>query len=121
MLTFRLASYRSGPAYIDKDRASALLAKELHADVFAMLIDVDAVYVDYGKPTQRALRAVSSSELAGYAFPAGSMGPKVESACDFAQTTSNIVVIGSLSNIPGLIQGTADARVSVHQSAVAVC
>lgn len=107
-------------AVIDKDRASALLAKELHADVFAMLTDVDAVYVDYGKPTQRALRTISPAELAGYAFPAGSMGPKVESACDYAQATGKSAMIGSLSNVAGLVNGTAGTTVTVRQDALAV-
>ncbi|HKS69497.1 MAG TPA: carbamate kinase [Ktedonobacterales bacterium] len=107
-------------AVIDKDRASALLAKELHADVFAMVTDVDAIYVDYGKPSQRALGTTSPAELAGYAFPAGSMGPKVESACDFAQATGNSAVIGSLANVAGLVNGTAGTRVTVRQDAFAV-
>jgi len=107
-------------AVIDKDRASALLAKELHADVFAMVTDVDAVFVDYGKPSQRALGAISPSELEGYVFPAGSMGPKVESACDFAQVTGNTAVIGSLSNVAGLVQGTAGTRVTVRQDIAVV-
>lgn len=107
-------------AVIDKDRASALLAKELHADVFAMVTDVDAIYVDYGKPSQRALGTISPAELAGYAFPAGSMGPKVESACDFAQATGNSAVIGSLPNVAGLVNGTAGTTVTVRQDAFAV-
>ena len=107
-------------AVIDKDRASALLAKELHADVFAMVTDVDAVFVDYGKSSQRALGTISPSELEGYAFPAGSMGPKVESACDFAQVTGNTAVIGSLSNVAGLVQGTAGTRVTVRQDGAVV-
>lgn len=107
-------------AVIDKDRASALLAKELHADVFAMVTDVDAIYVDYGKPSQRALGTISPAELAGYAFPAGSMGPKVESACDFARATGNSAMIGSLSNVAGLVNGTAGTTVTVRQDAFAV-
>lgn len=107
-------------AVIDKDRASALLAIDLHADVFAMLTDVDAVYVDYGKPSQRVLGAISPDELEHYAFPAGSMGPKVESACAFARSTGKTAIIGSLSNVAGLINRTAGTRVTVHQSAVSV-
>ena len=41
---------------IDKDLASELLARELDADLFVMLTDADAVYVDWGKPTQKAIR-----------------------------------------------------------------
>ena len=41
---------------IDKDLATELLARELGADLYVMLTDADAVYVDWGKPTQRAIR-----------------------------------------------------------------
>jgi carbamate kinase len=105
-------------AVIDKDRASALLAVDLHADVFAMVTDVDAVYVDYGKPTQRALGAVSPDDLERYGFPAGSMGPKVESACMFARETGHTAIIGSLSNAAGLVSGTAGTRIAAEQKSV---
>ncbi|HEX8033707.1 MAG TPA: carbamate kinase [Ktedonobacterales bacterium] len=107
-------------AVIDKDRASALLAVDLHADIFAMVTDVDAVYVDYGKPSQRALGTISPAELEHYVFPNGSMGPKVESACAFARATGHPAIIGSLSNIAGLVDGTAGTRVTVEQSTVTV-
>jgi carbamate kinase len=107
-------------AVIDKDRASALLAKELLADCFVMLTDVDAVYVDYGAPSQRALGLVSPAELERYPFPAGSMGPKIESACAFARSTGNTAIIGSLSDVTGLISGVTGTRVSLHQNAVMV-
>jgi carbamate kinase len=105
-------------AVIDKDRASALLAKELHADLFVMLTDVDAVYEDYGSPSQRALGQVSPTELERYEFPAGSMGPKIESACEFARATGNTAIIGSLSDIAGLVNGTTGTRVFTQHSAV---
>ena len=72
---------------IDKDRASALLAKEIGADTFVVATDADAVYLDWGKPEQRAIRSASPDALDAYSFPAGSMGPKVEAAQDFARTT----------------------------------
>src|SRR5262249_11225996 len=43
-------------AVIDKDLCSELLARELRADLLVMLTDADAVYLDWGKPTQRAIR-----------------------------------------------------------------
>src|SRR3954467_3733108 len=72
---------------IDKDRASALLAEELGADVFVMATDVDAVYLDWGLPGQRPIRESTVSELGARAFSAGSMGPKVEAAVDFVRQT----------------------------------
>ena len=62
---------------IDKDFASELLARELNADLFVMLTDAEAVYVDWGKPTQKAIRRASPTELQTLSFAAGSMGPKV--------------------------------------------
>jgi carbamate kinase len=99
-------------AVIDKDRASALLAKDLHADLYVMLTDVEAVYVDYGQPTQRALGAVPVAEVEQYTFPAGSMGPKVEAACDFARATGKVAVIGSLKEAADLIGGDKGTRVA---------
>jgi len=48
---------------IDKDLASELLARELDADLFVMLTDIDAVYVDWGKPTQKAIRRASPAGI----------------------------------------------------------
>jgi carbamate kinase len=106
-------------AVIDKDRASALLAKELHADKFIMVTDVDSVYLDYGKPSQRALRRVSPDEAERYTFAAGSMGPKVEAACDFARATGKTAIIGSLAHAAALVEGGAGTRVVVDQDAPA--
>ena len=66
---------------IDKDLATELLARELGADLFVMLTDVDAVYLDWGKPTQRAIRRAPPAAMREFPFPAGSMGPKVDAAC----------------------------------------
>src|SRR5215813_888991 len=52
-------------AVIDKDLCSELLARELQADLLVMLTDADSVYVDWGKPTQRAIRRTSPNALAG--------------------------------------------------------
>ena len=62
---------------IDKDRASALLAEELGADLFVMATDVDAVYLGLGDAGQRAIGITTPSAVAALSLPAGSMGPKV--------------------------------------------
>ena len=64
-----------------------------------------------GLPGQRALRHVTPTELARYKFPAGSMGPKVEAACLFAQTTGHRALIGSLENIEAMLEGGAGTEV----------
>lgn len=98
-------------AVIDKDLCSELLARELDADLLVMLTDADAVYVDWGKPTQRAIRSTSPKALAGIHFATGSMGPKVEAACRFATATRKPAVIGALSELNGIIAGEAGTTV----------
>lgn len=77
--------YKGVEGVIDKDLAATLLAKQLNADKLLILTDADAVYLDWGTEQQRALRAVTPVELSEHQFPAGSMGPKVEAAADFAE------------------------------------
>lgn len=99
-------------AVIDKDFASELLARELDADLFVMLTDADAIFVDWGKPTQRQIRQASPSGLAAFSFPAGSMGPKVEAACRFVAETGRIAAIGALRDLPAIVAGKAGTTVS---------
>jgi carbamate kinase len=94
-------------AVIDKDRASALLAKELAADFLILATDVDGVYLDWGKPNAKAIRQIKPEALAEYNFVSGSMAPKVEAAIDFAQVTGKVAAIGSLSQLTEILKGEA--------------
>jgi carbamate kinase len=98
-------------AVIDKDLASALLARELGADVYVMATDVDGVYTAWGTPKQRRIERATPGELRAMTFPAGSMGPKVEAAIEFVEQTGQRVAIGSLEDIDGLVAGTAGTNV----------
>jgi carbamate kinase len=98
-------------AVIDKDFCSELLAREVGADLLVMLTDANAVYVDWGTPTQRAIRRASPGALAGIHFAAGSMGPKVEAACRFAAATGKPAAIGALSDLNLIIAGEAGTTV----------
>jgi carbamate kinase len=99
-------------AVIDKDLASELLAKEIEADLFVMATDVDAVYLDWGTPDQQALTKVTAAELRSGRFPAGSMGPKVDAACRFAEATGKRAAIGALDDIAQIVDGTAGTQVT---------
>jgi carbamate kinase len=99
-------------AVIDKDRASGLLARELGADRFVMATDAPGVYLGWGGPDPQLLDVVSPDELRRHEFAAGSMGPKVEAACDFVDATGNVAAIGDLHDLAGLIEGTAGTQVS---------
>jgi len=99
-------------AVIDKDLASALLAKDLRADALAIVTDVDAVYSGWGTPEQRAIRRATPEALAESEFAAGSMGPKVRAACQFVEETGGIAAIGSISDTPALLTGEAGTLVT---------
>jgi carbamate kinase len=86
-------------AVIDKDLCSALLVEELQADLLVIATDVDAAYVDWNKPTQKAVAAAHPDEIEKRGFAAGSMGPKVQAACEFARNTGRDAVIGALRDI----------------------
>ena len=100
-------------AVIDKDRSSAVLAKDLQADTLIIATDADAVYLDWGSPQQRAIAESEPDALAQHGFAAGSMGPKVEAACDFARSApGKVAVIGALPDLPAILAGTAGTRIS---------
>lgn len=94
-------------AVIDKDLASALLARELKADALLMLTDVDAVYRDWGTPSARAIRRITPQALRELDFAPGSMGPKVRAACEFVEQTGGMAGIGQLSDALAILDGGA--------------
>ncbi len=102
---------RGVEAVVDKDRAAALLATGLGADALLMLTDVSAVQLGYGTAGARPLHDVGAEELRGHAFAAGSMGPKVEAACRFAEETGGLAAIGSLADAAAILRGERGTRV----------
>ena len=98
-------------AVIDKDAASALLARELGADALLLLTDVDAVYRDFGKPTAAPVRTSTPAQARALDVPAGSMGPKVTAACDFADT-GGISGIGRLEDALAILEGRAGTLIA---------
>lgn len=87
-------------AVIDKDYASAKMAEIIQADELIILTAVDHVYLDFNKPSQRALKKVTLEELKTYLkdehFKKGSMLPKIEAAMAFVEATHKPAVIASL-------------------------
>jgi carbamate kinase len=104
---------------IDKDRASALLAEDLGADLFVMATDVDAVYLDWGKPEQRAIGITTPTQVAALSLPAGSMGPKVEAAAAFVRRTGKRAAIGTLGELQGVVAWTHGTRFEPDAGALA--
>jgi carbamate kinase len=102
-------------AVIDKDFASELLARERDADLFVMLTDADAVYLDWGKPSQRGIRRAPPAKMAEFPFPAGSIGPRVGAACLFAERTGKRAAIGALEDLPGIVTGEAGTTITTEE------
>ncbi len=99
-------------AVIDKDLASAVLARDLGADLLVIATDVEGVYVDWRGPAQRLIARAHPDALDPDGFPAGSMGPKVRAAAQFATETGGNAVIGSLRDIDEMFAGTAGTLLS---------
>jgi carbamate kinase len=91
-------------AVIDKDWTSALLAREVKADVLLLLTDVDAVYREWGTADQRPIRRARPAALRGFDFAPGSMGPKVAAARAFAEAAKGFAGIGRLDQAPAVLQ-----------------
>jgi carbamate kinase len=100
-------------AVIDKDLASSLLAVGLEADLLVLATDVDAAYLGWGTPEQRAISRATPARLRDEPFPGGSMGPKVEAVCRFAEATGKRGAIGALEDLDAIIDGNAGTQVAV--------
>lgn len=98
---------RGVEAVIDKDLASALLARCLDADLLLLLTDVEAVIRHWGTPRAEPIARTTPSELRELRFATGSMGPKVEAACRFVEATGAAAAIGALEDAARIVAGEA--------------
>ncbi len=98
-------------AVIDKDRTSALLARQLNARLLLFSTDVDHVSWHFGKPDERPLARLDWEGAKKYLdrgeFPAGSMGPKIESALDFLRQPARRAYITSPGKLVAALRGRA--------------
>lgn len=94
-------------AVIDKDHASALLAREVSADWLLLLTDVDSVYLGWRTARPQAIASAGPNDLDPSDFETGSMRPKVEAALEFARRTGRRAAIGRLEDAEALLKGTA--------------
>ncbi len=92
-------------AVVDKDFASALLARQLKAEMLLLLTDVDAVYSGFGTPAAKPLRRVCVDDIRSSDFPVGSMAPKVEAAAEFVRSTGRRSAIGRLEDAGQIVTG----------------
>ncbi len=99
-------------AVVDKDHTASVLAAELGADALLILTDVANVFVDFGTPDQLAIGHATPASLRAREFPAGSMGPKVEAACRFVESTGGTAGIGRLADVGAILEGVAGTIVT---------
>src|SRR3954465_10227367 len=104
-------------AVVDKDLAAAVLARDLGAEVLLILTDVEAVYADWGTPSQRPLRSLTADDAVkmdeAKAFGEGSMAPKIRAAVDFVRRTGGRAVITSLEHGQEAVHGDAGTTITV--------
>jgi carbamate kinase len=102
-------------AVVDKDLAAAVLARELGAELFLILTDVDAVYTGWGTEQQRIIESMTVAEAdrlsAEGAFGEGSMGPKVAAATDYVRRTGGRAIITELSKGRAAVQGEGGTEI----------
>jgi carbamate kinase len=116
----KLQGWEGVDAVVDKDLASAVLARDLNAELLVILTDVDAIYLDWGKPTQRPIRTLTIAEAermdAEKAFGEGSMAPKVRAAIDFVRRTGGRAVITELSRGREAVRGESGTTITAESA-----
>lgn len=110
-------------AVIDKDLASALLAGAVGAEVFAIVTEVDRVFIDFGDPNAHGLDEVDVATLRRYQtedqFPPGSMGPKIEAVIQYLERGGKRAIITSPESLERALDGMAGTHVVRTQHAEA--
>ncbi|MEE9613325.1 MAG: carbamate kinase [Thermodesulfobacteriota bacterium] len=103
-------------AVIDKDLATSTLAREVGAELFINLTEIDMVYLGFGTPEQKGIEEMTVKEAKGYLaegqFPAGSMGPKIEAAIEFLENGGKEVFITTPELIEEALEGRAGTKVT---------
>ncbi len=102
-------------AVIDKDLASAVLAREIGATELYILTAVEKVAINYRKSDQVNLDTLTVSEAKKYLaegqFPAGSMGPKIQAAVNFLERGGELVMITSVEKHTQAMRGETGTRI----------
>ena len=103
-------------AVIDKDYASSLLAQRLDVDLFLISTSVDRVYLNFGKPNQEALDAMTLEEAKRYLneghFAEGSMAPKIRASISYLEAVDGQVIITTPEAIDDALTGRAGTKIS---------
>lgn len=109
-------TYEGVDGVIDKDFALAKIASLVNADTLIILTAVDHVYVNYGKPDQKALVTTNLKELEQYIkenqFAPGSMLPKIQAAINFVSSGKNkSAIIADLTKVEDALEGKSGTKI----------
>lgn len=101
-------------AVVDKDYATAVLAGDLGAERMIVVTSVDAVYRDFGKPTQEKISALTVDEARAMvgSLPPGSMGSKIDAAVQYVDACGGAAIITSPENIIDAVRGDAGTHIT---------
>jgi carbamate kinase len=110
----RTGALRGVDAVVDKDRASALLARRLGAKRLVVVTDVPALIRGFGTAEEEEVRRLSADEAAALApeLAEGSMRPKVEACVEFVRATGGEALITSAGGVGEALAGRAGTRIS---------
>jgi carbamate kinase len=102
-------------AVVDKDLAAAVLARELRAELFMILTDVDAVYTGWGTEQQKMISSMTVAEADKLAregaLGEGSMAPKVAAAADYVRRTDGRAIITELGKGRAAVLGIGGTEI----------
>ena len=108
-------NYEGLDAVIDKDFASAVLGREIGADILIILTSIDKVAINFSKPDQQELDHCTLSEIKKYRdeghFPSGSMGPKIDAVIAFLENGGKMVTISNFQDARKALRGEAGTRI----------
>ncbi len=108
-------TYEGVDGVVDKDRAAAVLGRDVGAQELHILTAVDRVAVHFGKKDQRDLNRISVAEIQRFynegEFPPGSMGPKIEAAIQFLEEGGEEVLITSIEKGGLALEGKTGTRI----------
>lgn len=94
---------------VDKDLASAVLARVVNAEALYILTSVEKVAVHFATPAQKWLDRLTVAEaealMAEGHFPSGSMGPKIRAAIEFLKSGGKECLITSTEKLVQALRG----------------
>ena len=110
---------RGVEAVVDKDFASAVLARDTDASQLFILTGVEQVALNFGTPDEKRLDRLTPEEARGYLaeghFPAGSMGPKIEAACRFVEGGGKRALITDIFTLSEALEGKTGTWITYEE------